>query len=203
MNCDPIARYYRWLEYAGFGKALERRRAAFVGCVSGARKILALGDGDGRGLEALLRANPLAEADTVDCSSRMLQLARARTGSGRVRYHHANILEQPLPGSNYDLIVTHFFLDCFEEADLERVADLAVQAAHPGSRWIISEFRRQGLVVSILYWFFGIVTGLQTRRLADYHPALERRGFSLMRSEAAWGGLLVSELWELGEHRVY
>src|SRR5262249_34847043 len=43
MNCDRLARAYRWLEYAVFGRALEHRRTAFLGELSEAQRILALG----------------------------------------------------------------------------------------------------------------------------------------------------------------
>ena len=67
MNCDPIARCYRWVEYQPLGR------------------VLALGDGDGRALAALLRANSGAAIDYVDLSPRMVELARARAGSPGAR----------------------------------------------------------------------------------------------------------------------
>ena len=195
MNCDPIARWYRWLEYLGFGRALERRREAFLECVADARRVLALGEGDGRALAALLRANRTATADAIDLSARMLRLARARAGSERVNYHRGNALAMPLPAAAYDLIVTHFFLDCFKEAELDRLVRRIARAARPDARWVISEFRKPGLLVAMLYLFFRVTTGLRTRRLVDYHPILHCHGFRLAREERAWRGLLASELW--------
>lgn len=195
MNCDRIARCYRWLEYAGFGRALERRRQAFLADVSGARRALVLGDGDGRALTALLAAAPDAQIDYVDLSPRMLELARARAGSDRVTYHHADALTTPLPAAEYDLIVTHFFLDCFEEEDQARLIERVSHAATPQARWLVSEFRKQGLLVRALYLFFRAATGLKTQRLVDHHPLFQQHGFRLTRNEAAWRGLLASELW--------
>ena len=117
MNCDRIARCYRWLEYAGFGRALEHRRNAFLAYVADARRVLVLGDGDGRALAALLRAAPHARIDYVDLSARMLELARGRAGDLRVVYRRDDARTTPLPAAEYDLIVTHFFLDCFDEAE--------------------------------------------------------------------------------------
>ena len=97
MNCDRIARWYRWIEYAGFGRALEQRREAFLKDVSDARRILALGDGDGRALAALLEAAPHACVDYIDVSARMLELARARAGSERVNYRCEDARTAALP----------------------------------------------------------------------------------------------------------
>jgi ubiquinone/menaquinone biosynthesis C-methylase UbiE len=196
VNCDRIARWYRWFEYVAFGRALEHRREAFLSDMSTARRALVLGDGDGRALAALLAAAPYAQIDYVDISARMLGLARQRADSIRVTFHHGDALTTPLPTAEFDLIVTHFFLDCLDEEDQNRLVAHVTRAATPQARWLVSEFRKPGLLVSLLYLFFHTATGLQTRHLADHHPLFERYGFHLARSESAWRGLLASELWE-------
>jgi SAM-dependent methyltransferase len=202
MNCDSIARLYRWMEYATFRNALQRRRTAFLSDVADVRRVLVLGDGDGRFLEKLVQRNPLACIDYVDLSGRMLELARARAGTRRVTYHQADALEIPLPECGYDLIVTHFFLDCFDEAGASRLVERAALAACPNARWLISEFRRTWWsppLLAGLYLFFRITTGLKTRRLIDHHPLLMLHGFRVVRTESAWFGLLASELWAVIE----
>jgi len=197
MNCDRIARWYRWLEYAGFGGALQRRRLAFLDQLTNARRVLVLGDGDGRALQALLDRNRQATVDSIDLSGRMLELARARAGqrADRVTFRQADALTASLPEGEYDLIVTHFFLDCFDQKDLSLLVERLAQAAQPRAQWVISEFRKPGLMVAFLYLFFRAATGLKNRRLVDYHPLLAKQGFELKRSASAWGGRLVSELW--------
>lgn len=218
MNCDPIARGYRWLEYIGFGRELERRRNAFLGEISDARKILVLGEGDGRFLVRLVEETtherptkglPGVEIHYIDLSWRMLELARKRleaaghAGDG-ITFEQANALAVALPRAAYDLIVTHFFLDCFHEADAAKLVQNVADAALPHARWLISEFRQPGggwravwawLWLRVLYLFFRVTTGLRTSRLIDHHPLLTRAGFRLSRAETARFGLLVSELW--------
>ena len=121
MNCDPIARVYRWFEYAAFGQELERRRFRFLDEVRGARRALVLGDGDGRFLARLLVSAPVVQVDLVDSSKVMLELARERATSSRVTYHHGDARTFALPACQFDLIVTHFFLDCLDEDDLRRL----------------------------------------------------------------------------------
>jgi ubiquinone/menaquinone biosynthesis C-methylase UbiE len=202
VNADLIARWYRWLEYVGFGGALERRRFAFLKDVCDARRALVLGEGDGRFLAELVKQNVHASMDYVDVSERMLELARERAGKERVQYHHANALEFPLPHAEYDLIVTHFFLDCLNEQQAATLIERITVASKPGAHWIISEFREPGAwahaVVSALYFFFRITTGLRTRKLMDHRPLLQRNGFVMVREESERFGLLVSELWTFG-----
>jgi ubiquinone/menaquinone biosynthesis C-methylase UbiE len=125
----------------------------------------------------------------------MLELARKRAGTEHVHYRCGDARAVLLPTAEYDLIVTHFFLDCFDENDLEPLIARLADAAAPGARWLVSEFRGNGWLVRALYLFFRIVTGLRTLRLVDHHPLLQRHGFRLVHREHAWRGLLASELW--------
>jgi SAM-dependent methyltransferase len=219
MNCDYIARWYRWLEYLGFGGALERRRFAFLPDVADSqRDVLVIGEGDGRFLAKFVATrnppsnhrentvrSPCLSVDYVDLSARMLELARARAGTDCVTYHHADALTLTLPAAHYDLIVTHFFLDCLSEDEAKCLVEKITLSARPDARWLISEFREPamwaGAIVQILYLLFRITTGLRTRRLIDHHPLLMRAGFVLVKEETERFGLLASELWRFGDNR--
>ena len=200
MNCDLIAPHYWWIERLGMGRALERRRRWFLPELETARRALVLGDGDGRFLRELLQRNSVVRADYVDVSGRMLALARQKAGDERVNYQRADALTVGLPHEEYDLIATHFFFDCFGPSELEALIGRVAGAARPGAQWIVSEFRASNiparLLVSALYLFFGITTGLKTRRLADHRPIMRARGFRLISASHSRGALVVSELWE-------
>jgi ubiquinone/menaquinone biosynthesis C-methylase UbiE len=200
VNCDRIARAYRWLEYAAFGRELERRRFRFLAEVAGAQRALLLGDGDGRFLSKLVEQNRTMTADTVDASARMLELARARAGSDRATYIHGDALSVALAPAEYDLIVTHFFLDCLDACQMEALISRAAAAAKPGALWLVSEFREPRwarLYLRGLYLFFRLTTGLKTQRLVDHRPVLARHGFRVVKEETSRAGLLASELWKL------
>ncbi len=196
------------------GRALEQRRFEFLPEAAQARRILILGEGDGRFLAELLRANAGAEIDVVDNSAAMLALAEARadtgvrfeTGTRRVRFHQADARQwSPPPATTYDLIVTHFFLDCFSEEELEPLILCCARATQAHCRWMVSEFRqpekgfgawRARLWIGGLYRLFGWTTGLRTRHLPNYALLLEKHGFRRTRTVIKEMGLLTSELWE-------
>ena len=200
MNCDLIAPHYWWIEKLGMGRTLERRRRWFLPEIQNTRRALLLGDGDGRFLKELLRHNAVVRADYVDLSRRMLKLARMRAGTARVSYREDDALAAEFPRNEYDLIATHFFFDCFNAGELEKLIGRTSEAARPGAQWIVSEFcvtsLPAGLLVRALYLFFRITTGLKTRNLADHRPILRSHGFRLARASHSRGGLVVSELWE-------
>lgn len=190
MNCDPIAHWYRWLEYAAFGGALRRRREAFLFELGNPRKVLVLGDGDGRFLQSFVALYPQATVDAVDSSERMIELARARAPG--VSFHLADAREFAFE-ENYDLAVAHFFFDCFEPGELQTL----LGRIHAKS-WLISEFsstRWSWPIVRALYFSFRLTTGLRVTSLPDHRTALSSLGYRMQQEQPALGGLLVSELW--------
>jgi ubiquinone/menaquinone biosynthesis C-methylase UbiE len=199
VNADPIARFYRWLEYLAFGRALERCRFQFLDEVKGSRSALLLGEGDGRFLERLSRIAPDASIEIVDNSSAMLRLAYERSKGARVTFRHEDARKCALAHAQFDLIVTHFFLDCFAREEMAALVNRLGDAAAPRSIWLVSEFRQPTRwtrwIVRVLYWFFGWAAGLEVKELADHRPALLACGFELREERLSLGGLLAAEFW--------
>lgn len=204
MNCDRIARWYRTFEYLVFGRALEQRRLAFLSEIADCRSVLILGDGDGRFTKEFAAIYPTAEVDSVDLSARMIDLARQRLQAipNQVHLHMGDALTFPLT-KRYDLVVTHFFLDCLTDAEVERLVARVRQQCETGALWLVSEFAvpDQGfrkyvaaVFVRFLYFCFALTTGLRVIRLPNYSAVLERHGFRIVARRGALGGLLVSEL---------
>lgn len=208
MNCDRIARWYRWLEYAAFGRQLERCRNYFVNETSDASRVLMLGEGDGRFLQAFTM-NTHAYIDYVDASAAMLALARRRVTrvGGRtatVRLLQSDVLKTPLPDCAYNLVVTHFFLDCFADPEIDRIVRSVSSVMSADARWLVSEFRQPArgvckflapCLLHIVYLFFRWTTGLRVHSLPAYGSALRSHGFLLERQQTFLKGLLVAQLW--------
>jgi cyclopropane fatty-acyl-phospholipid synthase-like methyltransferase len=219
-NFDLLARVYAPLERFSFGRALERRRACFLADsrVANARRVLALGDGDGRFTAALLQRYPALEVSAVDVSAAMLGELQRRVAQhcshAALSVHHADVRtwsppEHGFPGRGsrraFDLVVTHFFFDCFTRSDIHAMVLRIAPTLTPDARWLVSDFAIPSggaralaarLLVRVLYFAFWAATGLRVKRLADYRSALTSAGFACMRVENALGGLLRSELWQ-------
>lgn len=210
MNCDGIARYYEAVERLSLGNCLEQRRFAFLGEARTSQRAILCGGGDGRFLARLLRENSAVQVDFVDLSPRMIELAErritnmGRTFRRRVVFYQVDIREFAARSPQYDLIATHFFLDCFTGAELENVIQRLASWAIPSAKWIVSDFHEaEGLLGSWssrafirgLYAAFRLTTGLRVTRLPDYQAALRREGWVPKYEEERLGGLLHSSLW--------
>ena len=205
---DKLARPYRWMEYLSFGPLLERCRFRWIPELSGCRRALVLGDGDGRFTARLLSADRSLHVDAVDVSAGMLAALRERCEragvQNRLTTHHASATG-PLPAGEFDLIATHFFLDCLSDEDTVALARRIREQASQGALWVVSDFvvaEHGGMrllsrwVVRALYFCFRVLTGLRTRSLPDWPGALAFAGFRPVRTERLAGGLLTSQLWQ-------
>jgi SAM-dependent methyltransferase len=209
-----IAHAYRWMEYASFGTLLERTRFLRIPAMLNSRRALILGDGDGRFLHRLLQTDPNVLVDSVDLSPGMVRLAQARVAALGLEatkcvqwYVADSLVWEPPPsqsGRQYDLIVTHFFLDCFSTADVRRLVARLMPLLSPGGVWINSDFAIPAhgwmrwpsrFIVQGLYAAFYLLAGLRTQQLPDDVPALRDAGLLLEHQSTLAGGLLKSELW--------
>ena len=206
-NFDRLASIYRWMEWLTFGPFLHRCRCAFLPSLATGRHALVLGDGDGRFTSRLLRSNPTITVDAVDGSQAMLhQLTSRSPSSALIRTHRADARIFTPPRRNYDLIATHFFLDCLTQSEVESLAARLRRHASPNAIWVVSEFAvppnlygrtLARPLIRALYLAFALLTKLHVRKLPDHHAALTGSGWCLLEQRKIIGGLLVSEQWHL------
>jgi SAM-dependent methyltransferase len=123
----------------------------------------------------------------------------------RVQFHHADILDWVPPEKCYDLVVTHFFLDCFNREQLSGVISKLGGAAAPRARWLVADFAipsdgfrcvHAKIWLRAMYSFFGVVADLQANELVDPSPFICDAGFQLHQEIVTCLGLVKSQLWE-------
>jgi ubiquinone/menaquinone biosynthesis C-methylase UbiE len=145
VSFDRVARWYRLLETIAFGQSLQRARIHYLNQIPLPKRALILGEGNGRFLCELLQTHPKIDIDCVDSSARMLELARARIyrdhfeSLSQLRFIHADFLKWS-PSDSYDLIVTHFFLDCFQRDVISAIVDKLSRAATFDANWLLADF---------------------------------------------------------------
>jgi SAM-dependent methyltransferase len=210
MSFDRLAPHYRWMEWVLAGSKLQRCRTMFLGRLPPINHALILGEGTGRFLAELLKVQHQAKVTCLDSSAGMLAQARKTLeeqdlDSGNVRFIHSNILEWKASADKFDLIVTHFFLDCFRPDQIERIVQIINPSAATQSAWLLADFRippsgiarvRARLIVSAMYFFFRAATRLEAKSLANPDAILEANGFVLKERVVAEWGLLQSDLWK-------
>ncbi len=204
MNFDRVAPHYRWLETLAFGNRLQEARTAFVRKIPSPRRVLILGEGNGRFVAEFVRAHPAPRVDCIDASCRMIALAQQRVNGAQVQFVNANVRDTALEAGTYDLIVTHFFLDCFAGAELCEVVKKVAAAATVDASWLLADFHfpdsgwrrfHASLWIRAMYLFFRLTTGLKTRNLDDPSALLCESGFQCVRRQQSRFRMIKSELW--------
>lgn len=206
---DRIARPYRWLEYLSFGPLLQHTRTHWLSAISNCRSALVLGDGDGRFTAALLAANPEIRIHAVDLSPAMLNLLAYRCNAANPAMFSTETADlrlwSPPANARYDLVATHFFLDCLTTEEISALAQRLTPAITPEATWLVSDFAIPRTpygrwiaapIVAVLYRAFALLTGLGVRRLPDHAAALKDANWRLERRHHRLGGLLVSQFWK-------
>lgn len=210
MSFDVLAPHYRWMEVVLAGEKLQRCRTAFLNQIAIARNVLILGEGNGRFLVECRRKMPEAHIVCVDASARMVALAQRRLAGdcGSTEFVCADALSWKPSRHDFDLIVTHFFLDCFRPEQLESLIAKLAGAAVPDANWLLADFQaasaglariRSKLILWTMYCFFRVVTRLPAKALTSPDVFLERRGFRLAERRVAEWDLLHTDWWRRTE----
>jgi SAM-dependent methyltransferase len=204
-NFDRVARIYRWAEYMALGTLLEHTREHFLPQVLDRRRALVLGDGDGRFLAKLLQQNTGLHALAIDTSAMMLHLLRqrCRASAARLRTHNSSALNVTAE-KDTDLIVTHFFLDCLTQPELDALAQRLAAQVNSGTLWLVSDFALPqvrllqavaAVYIRALYFAFRILTGLRVTHLPDTQSSLHGAGFIRTARYERLFGFLYTEIW--------
>lgn len=210
MSFDILAPVYRWMELLLAGRKLHRCRCAFLEELPAPQHVLLLGEGHGRFLVECLKKFPNTHVTYLDASTGMFEqatkaLRRHRLTADRVTFIHADALAWQPPRKTYDLIVTHFFLDCFRPEQLQHLIPTIASSATPAGQWLVADFQeaplgwqkiRSQLILGLMYWFFRAVTRLPARRLTCPDALIRQAGFQLQGEQVFEWGLLRSTCWK-------
>ena len=210
MSFDRLSSFYPWLEDFCAGGCLQQCRVACFNAVPTPERILILGEGHGRTLAACLRHFPSSHITCVEASKGMIAQARrhlekCELKADNVEFVHADVLEWDPPQGAFDLLATHFFLDCFREDQLQVLIPKIAAAGTARAHWLVSDFQvaragwrrwRSQVILWLLYRFFRRTTHLSAQRLIPPADLLTAAGFTCRQSVEIDWGLLRSECWQ-------
>jgi len=196
---DRVAWCYDALAGLVFGSALKKaQRTALAGMPAGAPHVLILGGGTGWVLTEVLRRRPRATVLYLEASLNMLARARTRLArdcpraAAQVEFRHGT-QDYLRPTDCFDAVVTFFVLDCLSSAEFAAALMRLRAAQRPGAPWLLADFRpaRRGwrrVLLTLMYTFFRLTTGLQARELPSLHLALSSLGLGPIRSATFFAG---------------
>ncbi len=198
---DVLAPFYDALGFIVFGKSLYRAQAQFLGDIPPGSRVLVLGGGTGRWLrEGTIRRSD-CEITYVDSSHAMLKRAHANGQGLSVRFVHGT-QDFLKGGEDFDVLIAFCFFDLFDTRTLPTVVDSIWRSMKPGASWLIVDFVNRkwwhAAMLSTMYLFFRITTGLKNGKLPAWQDALKAKGICEKKSRTFYGGFIESGLSSAG-----
>lgn len=208
-KCDfsRLAPVYDLLGELAFAGALRRSQTCFTGELPACRRVLIIGGGTGGFLIELLKTKEVDVVDYVDISPGMIKKAREKLQKKcpqfvcKVNFICGSVEE--VQGQKYDLICTHYFLDCFSPQELPAIMAGLYLSLNTGGQWLFADFTGDTFLkknlVAFLYKFFKLTAALNAGELADFRGEFSKLGVQLCREGFFAGRLLRAALYKKNE----
>lgn len=206
VSFDHLAPHYRWMEAVTAGPLLQRARTTWLDAIEGRQQVLCAGEGPGRFLDALVSRHPSVAATYLDASPGMARVAQRRVhgSSGEVHWLQVDVTTWDPPPRVFDVIATHFMLDCFAPSTLRSVVHRLAAAATHDAIWLVTDFAvpprgllrwRAQAMLAVMYASFRATTGIDASVLTEPDEYLQLEGFRLAGRRTSSLGLIRADLW--------
>jgi tRNA (cmo5U34)-methyltransferase len=210
---DLVSPIYDGLATLTFGGAIHRAQVSLLSHVSDIDSALVIGGGTGWFLLELLTRTSVRRVTYIDLSQEMLRksvalIERSRPDFlERVEFRLGS--EESLTDSDgpYDLIVTNFFLDLFEDENCARIAGILHRRLAPAGRWLFVDFhvpdagwqRLSALALfKAMFTFFNVFSKMESRRPPNYEAAFARIGMRPYLVETFFATMIRAKLLRRG-----
>jgi ubiquinone/menaquinone biosynthesis C-methylase UbiE len=144
-NYDFVAPIYPLLERAAFGQTLDEARNAFLDPAIFSKRVLLIGEGNGRFLAHCLQHKVGGSITIIDLSGKMLSLLRSRVCRINCRtalqFVQGDFRDWQPDELLFDAIVTHFFLDLFRPNSQRHIVEKIAAISQPEAVWVNVDFR--------------------------------------------------------------
>ena len=159
-----------------------------------------MGGGTGWILDEIIARQPEVHIDYVEASEKMITLSAMRP----IDYSCINLIhgdESQIPQNQpYDIVITNFFLDVFEEQRLIAVLRILNSVLSPNGVLICSDFQKsekfhQRVLLKAMHLFFRLSSNMDSKNLKDLHKHIQHNGFKLKQQAMGYDGLLFSNVY--------
>jgi tRNA (cmo5U34)-methyltransferase len=199
---NRLAPIYDSLALLVIGKGIRTSQLHFLNHLKEKNELLIPGGGTGWILPFIIKINPNLHIDYVELSSNMIAKAKVHaTGSLNVRFIEGT--EANIPDKKYDCVITNFYLDLFNDEQLNLVIKKIKGSLTSNSCWIATDFvsnkKWHKAMLGIMYKFFSLTTGLKTSSLPAWEHRLKQEGGKLVETKMSSRGFIKSAVFNFFE----
>lgn len=202
-NYDLVASVYDSLAKIFIGTALRESQKYFLKKMPANAVVLIAGGGTGWILEEITKLHPQGlRIHYVDSSIKMIDKAKKRyTGNNEVNFFQQSILDFA-NDTQYDVILTPFFLDNFSQETLQKVFAFLDQKLKPEALWMHTDFQEQKrkfhwqkILLFMMYSFFRIACNIEAKRLPDVVTSF-KENYLLLESKTFYHKFIITSLYK-------
>jgi ubiquinone/menaquinone biosynthesis C-methylase UbiE len=213
MSYERLARFYKLIESITIGPPLLNARLAHLDLLAEGptpKHVLLIGEGNGSFLLPFAQRFQDTQITVIDQSAAMLEIAQSRALEAgidmtRIFFRQADMQSATLPTNYYDLIVTLFFFDNFDESTVCKMITALEGAATVPAQWLLADFQipehgwrrlRARFWLAILYGFFRAFAAIPARHLPPIEAILNCSNFKQTARKTYCGQMLYSTLYQ-------
>lgn len=200
-NFDTVAFAYDKLARSVFGRSIVEAQVCHFNAILPGSNVLVVGGGTGWILDELDKLEIALAVTFAEPSSAMISGAMKRQP---FRYIDINFIAAGYDSistkDGYDVLITNFFLDLFDETHLNTVLAHLHAALKSNGLWLITDFVNtnklwQRALVKIMYVFFRLTTQIEASRLQDFEVHLIPLNMSKAKEKQFYYGMIKSWLF--------
>lgn len=203
-NYNLVAPFYDALAGLVFGEHLLEAQCSFLHLLPKAGRVMIVGGGSGKILQALGRTRPHLEILYVEASSRMVALAQKQKFPNKVQW----FCQDHLPGvSQLEAVIFPFFLDQFLQHEAGRWVQEAANILQREGQILFTDFFppdvsnggawKQRLLLWGMYRFFRIFCGIPAQRLPDWEALFSPEQWTESARKEYLGKWVTSKVYRL------
>lgn len=172
---DRIVFLYDGLARLVFGNQIHKSQIHFLDTIEKQDQVLVIGGGTGKLLESIPECRKVV---FVEKSSKMMDQAKKRRSVNSVDFIHSDFFEFD-SSDMFDVIICPFFLDCFNDSNLELVIKRIKSLLNDDGSLLIADFTTKiSFLLSLtMHFFFRLIANLEARKLLDIHSFILNNRF--------------------------
>jgi tRNA (cmo5U34)-methyltransferase len=190
---DAIAPIYDFLAAVVFGRSIKNSQLHFLHMIPANSQILIIGGGTGWLLPILLKMHTDVKITFIELSQKMISKAKKKLNPVQeksVKFIHGDVSfilknynqhksDEYSPGEKkYDVIITNFFLDVFNDNNLPEIFFKIKNTLRSDGLWFFTDFYYapkknnffswQKFLILFMYYFFKKVCHLEGSKLVNF-----------------------------------
>ncbi len=192
-NFNFIAPFYDRLARIVFGRSIENATYHFLSEIQEDSAVLILGGGTGK----ILSSIPKCEKVTyLEKSEKMINRAKTHKVDMDMEFINKDFLAFDAKHS-YDFIICPFFLDCFNEKNLDEVINQIDGLIKTDGKLLVTDFQatRKQLLIRLMHLFFRIFASLESKKLKNIHRFILQNRFEIEKEEFFHKNMIFSRVY--------